>query len=205
VKRCLTLLLFSLLVCGCALTQTAPDNAMQKSVCGIVKNPEQFAGKLVTVRAQIRAASGQFWLNNSADDSLQLGRFCGWLPAEFAHSTNLLGSTAFGTFTGKIVINESSPSRRVRFVIEQEADIYQQKILTGLVFTPRLFPSVDTGFRQREHLIAPDLKFPSTVPRPNCQLPTGVAPLRQFSTSATPVFCSFICNAGAPIGVCTKG
>src|SRR4051794_31049810 len=119
-KRWLIVLLLSWPACCVpALSQTTADRGIRTSICEIATKPEQYRGKLVTVRAQIWSAYDRLWLNDSVAGSLEFNRFCGWLPAEFAHPTDLGGSRAFGTFTGRVVIDQSSSSRPVRFVVER--------------------------------------------------------------------------------------
>lgn len=122
----LTVLLLSSFICVFAFSQAEANSATQTSVCEIVRQPEQFEGKLLKVTAQIWTDYHQFWLNESVASSLRFNAFCGWLPAEFSHPTSLVGSRAFGTFTGRIIRDSRSSSRRVKFVIERQSDIYHQ-------------------------------------------------------------------------------
>ena len=123
------------------IAQTGPESTVQTTVCDLVDHPLQFKGKLIRVRAQIWSDYSKFWLNESAASSKQIGKACRWLPAEFVHPTNLIGSSAFGTFTGRLVYEPGSTKRRVhvRLVIENESDIYNQRIQNGMIAAPQLY------------------------------------------------------------------
>lgn len=85
--------------------------------------------------------------------SLQIGKVCTWLPADFEHGTNVVGATAFGTFTGRLV---STPTRSrigamlscLRFEVEEQADVYGREVLNGLVMKPRLYDHGTRSFIQ---------------------------------------------------------
>jgi hypothetical protein len=62
-KRWLTVLLLSSFICVFAFSQAEANSATQTSVCEIVRQPEQFEGKLLKVTAQIWTDYHQFWLN----------------------------------------------------------------------------------------------------------------------------------------------
>jgi len=156
------LLLVIWLICACAQAQTGLESSVQTTVCELVSHPLQFKGKLIRVRAQIWSDNNKFWLNESAAGSMEIGKVCRWLPAEFTHSTKLIGSSAFGTFTGRLVFLKSGrvtgwptfPAKRpglaVKFVVEHESDIYNQKIQNGLVLTPQLYDARSNTFVRPE-------------------------------------------------------
>ena len=129
------------LACLCAIAQREPEITVQTTVCDLVDHPLRFNGKLIRVRAQIWSDYNKFWLNESAAGSKQIGKVCRWLPAEFIHPTNLIGSSAFGTFTGRLAYESGSAKGRVRvrFVVENESDIYSQKIQNGMIAAPQLY------------------------------------------------------------------
>src|SRR5262245_14836790 len=111
--RWLIVVLLSLLLCASTFAQTTANSATQTSICEILKDPEQFERKLVQVRAQIWTDLQRFWLNDSTASPLQFGKVCRWLPAEFTHPTSLAGSTAFGTFTGRLIRDSTSSGRMI--------------------------------------------------------------------------------------------
>jgi hypothetical protein len=136
-----------------AAAQTKPDTVIETSVCEIVKDPQQFMGKRVQVRARLWSNfNDQFWLNESS--SLEIGKVCSWLPADFPYSTNLADSTAVATLTGIVVY---VPTFRrgvlrscVRFEAERDSDIRYQEILNGPVITPKLYDRAARTFVQPE-------------------------------------------------------
>jgi hypothetical protein len=136
-----------------AAAQTKPHRLIETSVCEIVKDPQHFVGKRVQVRARLWSDfKDEFWLNESS--SLEIGKVCSWLPADFPYSTNLAGSTAVGTFTGTVVY---VPTFRrgvlrscVRFEAELDSDIRYKRVLNGLVITPKLYDRAARTFVQPE-------------------------------------------------------
>jgi hypothetical protein len=90
------------------------------------------------MRPQIRKHPHRFWLNESTASSFELGKACRWLPAEFTYSTSLQGSTAFGTFTGRVV-RDSGSSGRLLLLIDRQSDIYRQQVLFGLLRIPTVY------------------------------------------------------------------
>jgi len=146
--KAMSILLMVWLTCVCAAAQTELVSTVQTTVCDLVDHPLQFKGKLIRVRAQIWSDYSKFWLNESWAGSMQIGKVCRWLPAEFTHPTNLVGSSAFGTFTGRLVY-ESGRAKgrvRVRFVVENESDIYSQKIQNGQIVIPQLYDRSSNTF-----------------------------------------------------------
>lgn len=139
--KAMSILLTFWLGCLCAIAQTKLESTVQATVCDLVDHPLQFKGKLMQVRAQIWSDYSRFWLNESAAGSKQIGKVCRWLPAEFTYPTDLIGSSAFGTFTGRLVYEPGSATRRarVRFVIENESDVYSRRIQNGIVVAPQLY------------------------------------------------------------------
>src|SRR5215471_7159557 len=139
--KAMSVLLTVWLACLCAIAQREPEITVQTTVCDLVDHPLQFNGKLIRVRAQIWSDYNKFWLNESAAGSKQIGKVCRWLPAEFIRPTNLIGSSAFGTFTGRLVYESSSAKgrARLRFVVENESDIYSQKIQNGMIVAQQLY------------------------------------------------------------------
>src|SRR5262249_41409515 len=118
--KAMSILLTVWLTCVCATAQTELENTVQTTVCDLVNHPLHFKGKQIRVRAQIWSDYNKFWLNESWAGSMQIGRVCRWLPAEFTYPTTLIGSSAFGTFTGRLVY-ESGLAKgrvRVRFLVE---------------------------------------------------------------------------------------
>ena len=148
-KKWLIVVFLSSPVCLGAFAQAKISRGVQTSVCEIVTHPQQFEGKSVRVRAQIWTNWQRFWLNDSAASSHQFGKACRWLPAEFAHPTILAGSTAFATFTGRLV-RDSTSSGRMLFLIESESEIYRQQVLNGLILTPALFDGNSNTFFKPE-------------------------------------------------------
>jgi hypothetical protein len=139
--KAMSILLTVWLTCICATAQMESESTVQTTVCDLVNHPFLFKGKKIRVRAQIWSDYSKFWLNESWAGSMQIGRVCRWLPAEFTYPTNLIGSSAFGTFTGRLVY-ESRIGKgcvRVRFVVEHESEIYNQKIQNGMIVAPRLY------------------------------------------------------------------
>ena len=136
----------------CAIAQPESQSTVQTTVCDLVDHPLQFKGKLIRVRVQIWSDYSRFWLNESAAGSKEIGKVCRWLPAEFTHPTNLIGSSAFGTFTGRLVYEPGSAKKRVRvrFIIENESDIYSQRIQNGLIVAPQRYD------RSRNKLARPE-------------------------------------------------
>ena len=133
---------------ACAYTQTAPQEAARVSVCDLANEPSQYAAKLVRVRAQVWSDCHTVWMNESAVDSMQIGMGCRWLRVEFKRGTNLWCSTGFATFTGQIVqgpqfSNSISALRRGHvpfiFLVEDESDIYDQKIQNGVIRRPQVY------------------------------------------------------------------
>ncbi|HZI56014.1 MAG TPA: hypothetical protein VFF39_04535 [Verrucomicrobiae bacterium] len=124
----------------CATAQ-AVESPVQSTVCDLVNHPLEFKGKLILVRAQIWSDYRKFWLNESWAGSMEMGKVCRWLPVEFMHSTNLAGSSAFGTFTGRLVYEPGliPGSIRVHLLVEHESDIYNQKIQNGIIAAPLLY------------------------------------------------------------------
>jgi hypothetical protein len=145
-KSWLILVFLSSPLCLCVFAQTKPDSAIQTRVCDIVAHPKQFEGKSVQVRAQIWTDHSRFWLNES---SFEFGKACRWLPAEFTYSTSLAGSSAFGTFTGRLIRDSRSPGHML-LLIERESDIYRQQLLNGLLPIPRLFDAKSKTFFRPE-------------------------------------------------------
>jgi hypothetical protein len=141
-----TLTIAWLFLCLCTFAQSKPEKPIETTVCEIVKAPQQFEGKRVQVRARLWSDFHAYWMNDAA--SLQIGKICPWLPAGFAYSTSLLGTTAFGTFTGTII---HVPTRRMgrlrsclRLVVEEQADIYDARLLNGPIAKPQLYDQ-DSG------------------------------------------------------------
>src|SRR5260370_9062770 len=108
--KAMSILLMVWLTCVCAAAQTELVSTVQTTVCDLVDHPLQFKGKLIRVRAQIWSDYSKFWLNESWAGSMQIGKVCRWLPAEFTHPTNLSESSAFGAFTGRLVSETVHPS-----------------------------------------------------------------------------------------------
>ena len=146
--KAMCILLTVWLTCVCATAQTEPESTVQATVCDLVNHPLQFKGKLIQVRAQIWSDYRKFWLNDSWAGSMQIGKVCRWLPATFSHSTNLIGCSAFGTFTGRIVYESGRAKGRlgIRFVVDHESDIYNQKIQNGVISAPQLYDRSSNTF-----------------------------------------------------------
>lgn len=151
-KQACVLARFACLLSVSAFAQTKPDVAINTTVCDIVKAPQDFYAKRVQLRARLWSDGKSFWLNDVG--SLPIGKVCSWLPTDFHPSTNLLGSTALGTFTGTVVY---APTHQVsglrfcmRFVVEQQSDIRDQEILNGPVIKPRLYDQTTGTFVQPE-------------------------------------------------------
>jgi hypothetical protein len=118
------------------------------TVCDIVNNPLRFKDKLIRVRGQILTNVGtgeQFWINQPS-----FSKVCRFLPAKFQGPTNLAASSAFGTFTGRVVVDTTfsgssflagrGTQSKVFFLIEQLSNLYgQQDYRNGLVPIVRLF------------------------------------------------------------------
>lgn len=136
-------IVLTVLVAGvCAAAQKESESAIQASVCDLVNHPLEFRGKQIQVRAQIWSDISKFWLNESWAGSPQIGRVCQWLPAGFTYPTRLIGSSAFGTFTGRLVYNYGCLTRGcqpVRFLVEHESDIYKQEVHNGKLVVPTLY------------------------------------------------------------------
>lgn len=176
----LTLLLIISAICGRAFSQEE-GRVIATGVCEIMQHPEHFDGKVLKIRAQIWTDHNQFWLNESAATSIRLNAFCGWLPAKFVHPTNLVGSKAFATFTGRLISDPGSSWRHVLFLIEGDADIYRQEVMNGLALVPQLYdPKVRAFVRPR---MLPEMQFPVTAP----------------------MVCGYLRNGNVPIRFCTKG
>ena len=147
----LSVLATAWIVFVCAAAQTKPDRLIETSVCEIVKDPQRFVGKRVQVRARLWSDfKDEFWLNESS--SLEIGKVCSWLPADFPYPTNLAGSTAVVTLTGTIV---SVPTFRlgrscVRFVVNRDSEIRYKTVLNGPVITPKLYDRAARTFVQPE-------------------------------------------------------
>jgi hypothetical protein len=123
-----------------SFAQSFAEKAVQATVCDIVNNPLQFKGRLVQVRAQVWPDIhdyDQIWMNESPVSSMQVGKACRFLPAKFKTPTELAGSAAFGTFTGRVIDNpayfgsrifpQTSKRSKVMLLIEQESDIYGKR------------------------------------------------------------------------------
>jgi hypothetical protein len=133
------------LLCVYASAQTAPDSVIQTTVCDLIKNPVQYKGRLVRVRAQMWPQPqqiGEVWMTDSPTTSGQIGKVCGYLAAKFRNPSDLTVSTAFGTFTGRVVENPAfdqfrprlgAGRSRVQLLVEQESDVYQKRNLNGPV------------------------------------------------------------------------
>ena len=148
-KPWLTILLFFSAVSGRAFSQE--EGVIETSVCQIMQHPEHFEGKVLKIRAQIWIDHDEYWLNESAATSIRLNAFCGWLPTKFSHPTNLVGSKAFATFTGRLISDSGSSWRHVRFLIEGDADIYHQEVMNGIVLAPQLYDPRVNAFVRPEH------------------------------------------------------
>jgi hypothetical protein len=150
--RCFRFLSILLLTCTCSFAEVKPADAVKTTVCEIVNSPKRFAGKRVQVRARFWADGNLFWVNESG--SLDIGKACAWLPTDFPHSTDLIGSSAMATFIGTIV---DAPTRRigrvrscVRLVVEHESDIRYQTLLNGAVIRPQLYDRTNHTFVRPE-------------------------------------------------------
>lgn len=188
-----------------ALPVFAQTGAMPATVCEIMQHPEQSVGKVVTIRARLWTDHRQFWLSESAAESVRVNAFCGWLPARFSYPTNLVGSTAFASFTGRLIHDSSSP-HRVLFLIEGQADIYRQKVLNGPLMIPQLYDKNVHAFVHPEQADPAYSNSLRTSPL-LCYLPSlpEGAHEQWFPASETPTVCSYVCNGSAPIRACTKG
>ena len=135
-----------------ASTQAGVESSVQPTVCDLVKHPLQYKGKLIRVRAQVWSDYSNFWLNDSWAVSMQIGKACPWLPAKFTYPANLIGSSAFGTFTGRLIYESGHPKGtiRVRLLVEHESDIYQQKVQNGTIITPQLYDRSSNTFVRPE-------------------------------------------------------
>lgn len=101
------ILAIACLLSVCAFAQAKPDVAINTTVCDIVKAPQDFYGKRVQLRARLWSDGKSFWVNETG--ALPIGKVCSWLPTDFFPSTNLIGSTALGTFTGTGRLRAYSP------------------------------------------------------------------------------------------------
>src|SRR5262249_44486156 len=141
ITKTMTTLLMVWLTCVSAAGQAEVERTVQTTVCDVVSHPLQYKRKLIQFRAQIWSDFGKSWLNESWAGSKQFGKVCRWLPAEFGRPTILSFSSAFATFTGRLVY-ESGHARGsvpVHFVVEDASDIYGQKEQNGPVITPLLY------------------------------------------------------------------
>jgi len=138
--KVMSILVMVWLMCISATAQTEREITVETTVCGIVAHPLQFKGKLIRLRALIWSDIQKSWLNESWAGSKQIGKACRWLPAEFTYPTNLIASSAFGTFTGRLVYEPGRTKRSVlvRFVVENQSDIYGQKLQGGMLVAPLL-------------------------------------------------------------------
>jgi hypothetical protein len=131
---------FLSLCIGAVAQAQARQTVEETTVCQIVNHPLQFKGKTIRLRARVWSDFRKSWLNESPASANEIGKACRWLPVEFTHSSRLLGSYAFGTFTGRLVYQRSGDGRmHMRFLVEQASDIYDEKIQNGLVAIPRLY------------------------------------------------------------------
>jgi hypothetical protein len=139
--KVMSILVMVWFMCTAATAQTEREITEETTVCDVVAHPLQFKGKRIRVRALIWSDIHKSWLNESWAGSKQIGKVCRWLPAEFTYPTNLIASSAFGTFTGRLVY-EPGPAKGsvlVRFVVENQSDIYGQKEQNGMLVDPLLY------------------------------------------------------------------
>ncbi len=128
-----------------AAAQNAQKRPIRATVCDLKNAPLKFQGELIELRAQIWWDYHQFWLNESAADSLTFTRSCGWLLAEFDGASPLSGNTAYGTFVGTFVYDQrrSMEHGRLLFVITQTSDLDKQELHNGLISPPALYDQND--------------------------------------------------------------
>jgi hypothetical protein len=142
----------------CAFAQSSPKGVVELipvvSVCDIVNNPLQFKDKLVVVR-------GQIWSDLQKRDEFRVnqasfGKVCRSLPAKIQGPTDLAGSGALGTFTGRVVVATGVSSSNLLvgrgtqtmmfFVIEKLSDVRDQQVWNGLVPVQRLYDTQSRSF-----------------------------------------------------------
>jgi hypothetical protein len=139
---------------GCAFAQSSHEGVVDSipavTVCDIVNNPLQFKDRLVVVR-------GKIWSDLQKRDEFRVnqasfGKVCRSLPAKFRGPTDLAGETAFGTFTGRVVVETSVSSSnllvgrgtqsKMFFIIEQVSDVHGRQLWNGRpVRVQRLYDS----------------------------------------------------------------
>jgi hypothetical protein len=129
---------------SCACAQSAAKDGVDAipvvTVCDIDNNPLQFKDKLVRVRGQVLSGLGskQFWVNQPS-----FGKICRFLPAKFQGPVSLGAGSAFGIFTGRVVVETTldgsnflvgrGTQSKVLFVIEQLSDVHGRQDQNGLV------------------------------------------------------------------------
>lgn len=136
-ERVLMATLIVCMVCGFAVSENRPSRTIvHATICEITQNPQRYKGKVVRVRARIvpnLPQANRVWMRDAALSPATISKSCECVAAKFATPNDLDFSTAFGTFTGKIVSDESLslPSRGILLLVEDASDIHDQQIFTG--------------------------------------------------------------------------
>ena len=144
------------------VARSADLNVEHTTLCNILNHPSDFIGKSIEIRAQIWPDSRDtnfFWMNES---STQLGAVCPFLHATFTQKTSLIGQTAFATFRGTIVKEQSHQAstvfaglaqrNRVIFLVDEFSDIYRRRdYLNGPILKLQLYDQKTASFVRPEN------------------------------------------------------
>ena len=124
------------LLCSLFSAAGTKNEPLNVSLCDLVANPAKYNGKLVRVRGSYMQGE----LRNVSSD-LNLRTRCEPLPVTLHASSMLLGSKAYVTFVGKVILEPSTTNFRasrtgkyhpgIRLVVQEESDIRDQQILNG--------------------------------------------------------------------------